>query len=72
MPFKFSLFMGWYFFATFYAATTLGKQIGDEILEGSRILQAIISIVIIGSMFLLSRSFFKILRCHFLSDKNSL
>ncbi|MCS3602729.1 hypothetical protein M2371_001938 [Buttiauxella sp. BIGb0471] len=72
MPFKFSLFMGWYFFATFYAATTLGTQIGDAILEGSRIVHAIISIVIIVPMFLLSRQFFQILKQHFLNDKNSL
>ncbi len=72
MPFKFSLFRGWYFFATFYAATTLGKQLGDQICEGSRLTQAVISMVIIVSMFMLSRRFFKILQQHYSNGKNLL
>ena len=72
MPFKFSLFRLRYYFATFYAAITLGKQLGDQIYEGSRLTQAAICMVIIASMFMLSRSFFKILQQHYSNDKNLL
>lgn len=72
MTFKFSLFRGWYFFATFYAAITLGKQLGDQIYEGSRLTQAAISMIIIASMFMLSRRFFKILQQHHSNGKNLL
>lgn len=72
MTFKFSLFRGWYFFATFYATITLGKQLGDQIYEGSRLTQVAISMVIIASMFMLSRGFFKILQQHYPNGKNLL
>lgn len=72
MSFKYSLFRGWYYFATFYAATTLGKQLGEVIYEGSRLTQAAISMVIITSMFMLSQSFFKILRQHFSTKQDSM